>query len=59
VAEGDWSGTFRNDSLEVTISGKLATGTPYLSLAGYGTLIFKSPNHTTRDTVYIVKEEIR
>jgi pimeloyl-ACP methyl ester carboxylesterase len=59
VAEGNWSGTFRNDSLEVTISGKLEKGVPYLSLAGFGTLVLKSPTHTTRDTVYITKEEQR
>jgi pimeloyl-ACP methyl ester carboxylesterase len=56
VTRGDWSGTFRNDSLEVQLSATLEKDQGHLSLSGFGTLTLKSPKQTTRDSVYFVKE---
>jgi hypothetical protein len=56
VTKGDWSGTFRNDSLEVQLSATLEKDRGHLSLSGFGTLTLKSPKQTTRDSVYFVKE---
>jgi hypothetical protein len=56
IKEGEWMGTFKNDSMEIQISGMLENKRILRHLTGNGNLILKTSNQIIRETVYLVYE---
>jgi len=57
IKEGEWMGTFKNDSMEIQISGRLENRKRGLrNLTGNGSLVLNTSNKVIRETVYLVYE---
>lgn len=54
--EGKWLGTFKNDSLEIDITGQLENKRILRHLTGYGNLVLRAPKQTINETIYLVYE---
>jgi hypothetical protein len=56
IKQGEWLGTFKNDSMEIQISGTLESGRILRTLSGHGNLVFKTSDQTIEETFYSVYE---
>lgn len=54
MKEGEWTGTFISDSLEVQITGLLENKRILRSLTGYDELVLRTPRRTTKEKIFLV-----
>lgn len=55
--EGSWSGTFKNDSMEIQLSGEMIDGSILGSLTGNGSMSVKYRDKVFEEPVYLVYEK--